>query len=911
MSRPAAPALWWAAPRRLARTPGWLALVLVATTLLVASVAAPPLFVRTARTTALDTGLRAAAGSPFGPGSADLRVVWDAFLPPQDLQVVLDRLAALPGYGEPDLGAAGFGQSRMRRAYALANGHRSPASVFYHDGAVERLGGDPDADGVWLSDTTAAELGVEPGDQVSLGMIDTFFEGKPTVARTTLLGTYPTPEGSVLPTALADLPASDRWLVPFEPDRPGVGAPLAITNLATMQRIAMRVFENVVFTADLLLDQDLTPSQAAAAARGVAAVGRESVDLASDLGSSLRNGEPEPARLDIATGLPDIVAGAETTADTARVQVRPYAVGGQLLAVLLLAAAWVLLGLSRRREQLLASGLGLRPGELALLGALEVVPVCLVAVPLGLGLGVLGVSTAGPSEDAGIDLGTADLVRAGTASGLALVVVAAVAGATAFAVDRQARLSRLGGRRISVPWGAAVIVATVVLAIAVLTLDPAERSRTPLAIVLPLLVATSVAVIVTRAAALLAGRWRLRSRPGSARWLAGRRSGTVLREVSALAAVVAVALGMFAYTLAVQRGIDDGVADKTAALAGARSSIEVADDFRGQGRRVAVTAPAPGTSIVWRHGVVVPPRFGEQPLMAIDPETFADVADWGASGDLAAGRSLVPRLAEEAEGVPVIIVGDSDLEPGDQAALDFNSEGVQVPIQVVGVVDAFPGSESQPNDYTVVISSRRIFPLVPKTIDPRRKGASRGDAGAFSSWVWSPGSTTELRDTLRGARVAVDGDVVTADGLRVENGLVASTWAAAYVAALGGVVLVLGFAAALVLALRLADRDAVSDVLLRRVGFSTGELARSRAWEVARAVMVALVAAGLSVGVLVVAPTMIDATTAIAPLARPRPGWPDALTLAAVLVAIVLVSWLVGARRAARRRTAEVLRAGG
>ncbi|HYF72577.1 MAG TPA: hypothetical protein VD864_07135, partial [Nocardioides sp.] len=119
MNRPAAPALWWAAPRRLARTPGWLVLVLVATTLLVASVVAPPLFVATARTTALDTGLEAASGAPFGPTSADLRVTWDAFLPPQDLQVVRDRLAALPGYGDPELGAAGFGQSHMRRAVVL------------------------------------------------------------------------------------------------------------------------------------------------------------------------------------------------------------------------------------------------------------------------------------------------------------------------------------------------------------------------------------------------------------------------------------------------------------------------------------------------------------------------------------------------------------------------------------------------------------------------------------------------------------------------------------------------------------------------------------------------------------------------------------------------------------------------
>ena len=40
-------------------------------------------------------------------------------------------------------------------------------------------------------------------------------------------------------------------------------------------------------------------------------------------------------------------------------------------------------------------------------------------------------------------------------------------------------------------------------------------------------------------------------------------------------------------------------------------------------------------------------------------------------------------------------------------------------------------------------------------------------------------------------------------------------------------------AAALLLAVRLADRDRVSDVLLRRMGFSARDLALSRTWEVA------------------------------------------------------------------------------
>jgi hypothetical protein len=54
----------------------------VASTLLVGSVVAPPLFAATAGSSALDSGLRASAGNSYGPESGDLRVVWDGVLDP-------------------------------------------------------------------------------------------------------------------------------------------------------------------------------------------------------------------------------------------------------------------------------------------------------------------------------------------------------------------------------------------------------------------------------------------------------------------------------------------------------------------------------------------------------------------------------------------------------------------------------------------------------------------------------------------------------------------------------------------------------------------------------------------------------------------------------------------------------------
>ncbi|MGY2702191.1 hypothetical protein [Nocardioides sp. HB32] len=907
MTRPAAHALWRAAPLRLARTPGWGALVLVAVTLFVASVVAPSLFVETARSTALADGLRASAGGPFGDQSGDLRVTWDGVV--QDLDPLLDPLAALPAYGDPTVTALGVGQSQSTKPVAVANGATAPAVLWYHDGAIPALGGDDDTDGVWLSSDTAAALGLRVGDPLKVGMVQVFLGDSRTLRETVLAGTYDTAPGSVLPTQLANLPGADRWFLPQDPVNPSLVTPLAIVSRATFDHLAPKVREKPFYVADLLLDPDVTPEEATAAVAASAAYGDAAFDGSTEMSAQLAGAKPAPATLDVISGLPTIAGAADATATSAREQVRPYALGGQVLAGLLLVAAWVLLGLSRRREQLLVSGLGLRPIELILLAALEALLACLLAVPAGLALAHLGVVAAGPPTDAGVPFTRDGLVRAAVGAGIGLVMIALTAGFSALATDRLDRLSRLGRSRVAVPWGTALVVVTVVVTFAVLTVETSDRATTPLTSAFPFLVTASLTMVVIRAAARLRARRSTRARPGTSRWLAARRTGPVLHEVVALSAVVAVALGLFAYTLTVHRGIDEGVADKTAALAGVATTIEVAEDFRGQGSAVAVRPPVDGSTIVWRRNVSLGPDQSGIPLMAIDSGSFADVADWGGSGDLDAGRALVPRLPRKEEGVPVILAGDTHLEAGAKTVIDLDTV-LTIPVYVVGVVPAFPGSETEPGTVTVVVDSLRLFKIVTPDLDPRGKGATSDLPGALTSILWSRAAPPDLRAQLDDAGIASDGVVETATQARIENGLVASTWAAGYVLALGGVVLALALAAGLVLALRLSDRDTVSDVLLRRMGYRSADLARARAWEVGYAVATAVVAALLAAAVVVLMPSSIDAAAGIPPLAHPRPEPADLLWLLGVLVVLVLVAWLVGTLLTRRRPAAEVLRAG-
>ncbi|WP_395692975.1 hypothetical protein [Nocardioides sp.] len=912
MTRSALPPLWRAAPTRLTRSPGWLLLVLAAATLFVGSVVAPPLFVATARATALADGLAATAGTPYGQDSGDLRVTWDATLADTAEEGVLARLAGLPSYGDPVLTGAGTAQSVSKRAVAVANGRESRAVLWTHDGAVAALGGDPASDGVWLSADAARDLGIGVGDRFRLGLIDSFFHDEHTMAPVVLAGTYDTAAGTTLPAALAGLPDADRWFLPIDPQSPGTPAPMAIVGKQTFDRLARRVAAEPFYVADLRLDPDVTPAAAHRAVDAVESLSDDAYDGSSDLRAQLMTSRPEAAELSVATGLPVVVEAADATATSARDQVRPYAVGGEVLAAVLLVAAWVLLGLSRRREQLLATGVGLRPLERAGLAAAEALPACLLAVPAGLALAHLGVAVAGPGAVPSGPLASDQVQRAGWAAVVALALLTLTAGLAALTADRLDRVSRLGRGGAAIPWGSAVLVATVVVAVAVVTVDVGRRSSTPLTTVFPFLVAASVAVLVLRGLAWLRSRGRSRARPGSPRWLAGRRSGPVVREVGALAGVVAVALGLFAYTLAVQRGIEEGVADKTAALSGATTTIELTDELRGHGTARAVDPPVANSTAVWSRGASLPPVFGEIPVLAVDPASFAAVADWGGSGELDRGRDLLPRLARPAKGLPVIIAGDTDLEAGDQALLDFTSQA-EVPIYVLGVVDAFPGSASGAGSTTVVADSARLFRLLgrtPPAIDPRLRHATSEDVGAFTSTLWSTRSVADLRHEMARARLGTDGAVTTAGQARVSQGLVAATWAGGYVLALGTVTLALALAAGLVLALRLSDRDAVSDVLLQRMGYRPGDLARARAWEVGYAVGAGVLAAAVATTVLVLGPSTIDAVAGVPPLTRPRAAVTDAVALVAVLVALVMVAWLLGTVLARRRQAAEVLRAG-
>ena len=728
-------------------------------------------------------------------------------------------------------------------------------------------------------------------------------------------GTFDRADGSALPVQLAGDPGISARDLAWDPDRPGEGRPLMIADRATFGALVRKIHQQPLWTADLALPADVTPQQAHEAVAAVQRLGRRAFDDTTPLAAATNTARPRATRLSIASGLPDIVTGARETAATVRDQVAAFVGAGVVLAIVVVCAAAVLLGRSRRLEQDLLSGLGMRPREVAALTALELLGPAVVGAVAGAGVAALLVAHARTSRsDHQLGAGGRPADRAGRA-----------------ARDRAGRPPAPGSRRGAPTAGpprrgsarsgdgcrgrSSLLVATVVTTVAVLGTDVARRPASPLAVVFPLLVAASVALLVLRGLERAGVRRWVRARVGSPRWLAGQRARTTAGDAAAITLSLAVGLAVLGYALAVHRGVTEGIDDKVAAQVGARTVVELADELAGPANRRPQQAVSPvhGGTVVYRGQARLPPAFGNQAVLAVDSRTFADAADWGGSGVLSRGRGALADLPGRRAALPVILAGDTDRRVGDHGTLNFYDEW-SAPYVVVAVVPAFPGSEAigGSGEVTVVAEAQRLLRYMPRPLDPRLRSPRGADvAGGFSTWVWStkaprPGG----RGAGRGAHHAA--------GTRCCAATPPPTpiWSPpagppGYVVALGGFALLIVAAATLVLAVRLADRDAVSDVLLRRMSYRARDLAAARTWEVAFAVGSSLVAAAVAIVVLARGPSMIEPAARVPPLTRPLPGWTDAGLLLAACAVLVVVAGLIARRRAGARVPAEVLRGNG
>ena len=271
-------------------------------------------------------GWHAVEQDAFTGASANLRVTWDAVLPPASERFVRRQLAALPVYGPPVVTGIGSAESRGSTPFVAAGAAVQPSALYYRDGAVERLGGTAGSRGVWLATDVADALGVQVGDPVRVGLKVLNFGVAG--ATTVVAGTFDRADGSALPVQLAGDPGISARDLAWDPDRPGEGRPLMIADRATFGALVRKIHQQPLWTADLALPADVTPQQAREAVAAVQRLGRRAFDDTTPLAAATNTARPRATRLSIASGLPDIVTGARETAATVRDQVAAFVGAG-------------------------------------------------------------------------------------------------------------------------------------------------------------------------------------------------------------------------------------------------------------------------------------------------------------------------------------------------------------------------------------------------------------------------------------------------------------------------------------------------------------------------------------------------------------------------------------------------------
>ncbi|MBS2936515.1 hypothetical protein KDN32_02025 [Nocardioides sp. J2M5] len=929
--------LWRAAPGRLLRDPAGLSLMVVILAVVGLTAAAGPLHDEAVGDGALRTVLAAVPdrapanqravvrlNAAVGPGVP----VWDA--------AVAD-LDAIPGLGPPRVTAQSISpelhprllygpvgpQLRTARGRAAVRlfAVADPASAVVPTG-----GAAPTGDGLWLPAPVAAELGVAAGDEVRVRVAG--IDDAPKAVAVPVAGTYEvagdgrtpvSPAGSRLWRELADEG------FPTDSDLETLRAHLAVADLDTVGALATAIGDDLLWSAQLAPVADrprLAPMRTTAQeVRDVRQVlaGRRDLD---DLPASVRPG--------LASGIEQVVGDADELAAATRRGTAVTTRAGLALALVLVLAATGLALARRRREVALAAGTGRHPASTGLLHAVELLPAAVVGGLAGWWLArrLVGLAVPGIVPSAAAIRESAVWAVGAVAAGL----VVAAGGAAVVAWSGARRLS--GHPPARAPWRVVLVVAAAAATTGLLT-RPAATSDPlgPLDLLVPSLVVAAVVAVGTRVAyALLrtrAGRGRRPGRTGLAPWLARRRLGAPDAARELTTTVAATGLGLLVFSVAALASLDDTLADRAAVAVGADTVHRVPASWvldpdapvqaePGELGRPpdpddvpdARVPPLPdGLSTVWRTRPVVGTTGLRLEVMAIDPDSLVDAADWGApGGPVDDSRALLPDLASDGGPVPALLVGDVgslDVEVGSVLTLD--TRFFPVIVQVVAAPDAFPGVGAGPA--TLVVDAG-AFLGEGGNDDPRLRPSPQAqfvDTREFRTDLWAAPGTDPLA-VLSAAEVEPD-LVGSVDQARAAPAWVAATESRRYQVGLGALLGLLGVAAVALGAVRAARRAPAADRVLALVGARAGAPARARVLEVVVVVAVCLAVAVVAVlAVRPLGPVLLepgDGGLPDAALELPAVAWWTAAGWLATSLAVAVGSSLLVA---SDRSGAEVLR---
>jgi putative ABC transport system permease protein len=855
------------------RQRAWSALVLAAFVVLAAACAAGPMFAEASGNAAFQARRDAVPVTARQADAPVVRLSANVGHGSIDQAAVLDSVRSVPGLNAPRLTGASIGAELVSGVFwestAGAGSRRERARLFAVETPAAELVpvGIPVAgDGLWLPAPVAAELGVRPGDRivVTVGM---GIKGKRHRTPATVTGVYAVDVDGRLP---ADPPGSRTWAL-RQGDTPGdteyrtLPAYLLIGDVATVERLAAAVDDQLLWTAEADLAPGVTLAEARRSADGVEALRRTYASALPAEGDS-------PLNLRFASGIGRLVGTAQATTDAVRQRTRPVewaAIGVGLASVLAVA---LLSARRREREVRHAVAVGVPPASVGGLWLIEHLLPALLGSALGWLVAWQLVARLGPPGA----LAESPAPAAWAAGAGVLGGLVAVAGVATAAAARRVRPAPPAMPRRALPWGALVVVVALVAAGGLAGSSGTAGAARGVDLLAPLLVLAAAGVIAGAVPGLLVSRRRAGAAPpGSpARavlWLARRRLGAGGAERRLAVMVVTAGLGMLLFALCAVQATAGVTADRVAVAAGAEGVATIAGSWELDPAAVVVppsdpldppregpvpgvrTPPLPaGNTVVWRADITTPLDDTQRDLLLVDPGRIRQVALWGRGTDLAAARTALAALeAGVPDGpvpdgpVPVIAVADPAAAGLDtvQVTLGYESRA----LTVVARVPAFPGLRDRP---MYVAPAEALFAGLGDA-DPRLRPRSALDQNPLflRTYLWSAAGPAGI-NAVTGPRGIRPERVDSAAVLRQGDAYVAAGRARGYQVAVAGYLALLAVLTLCVYAQRTAATRRPADLMLARVGLGRARVARARALEFALLAAVAFAAAVAGVAAL-------------------------------------------------------------
>lgn len=878
---------WTRAPLLPFRQPAVILAVVGAALILACASASAALFLSSASSESLHRILAQQCADAAHPTVRATGVVSDPSRPVVGARTALqprrvadgDVRAAMSGAGLADPYPVRFSeQAPQVVAGAQAKGGR----LFFRPGATEQItpiGRSLPGAGVWLPDGLATRLSVAVGGTVDLTIGGADGGGAGTAR---VVGIY---------RNLFEEPIRPYWcsydtlfVNSSYGDDTSAPPPLVLTtDSATFTRLrdgyggsSTESWVSPVGTDDLTLSEAEQIAGRQSAAYGAA-------------------GLPEPTDFaDRNSGTGQLPAFAERVGlirDGLRGPVLPIALGGSLLALLLVGAAGSYWADRRAREVRLLSSRGVGPAALALKAVLELALPAVVGTVLGWLLARWLVAALGPSP-------LLDAAAPGQAGLTALVALAAGMALLALVAGLRSRAATerpVGARRTwaaALPWELLLLAAALLCWLrlrsgAAVTVDDGIAQINLLVVAFPLLFLVGAAVLVVRLLALLLprlGRAAGRLSPG---WYLAARRVTASRVVSVvLLAAASTPIAVLVYAAALTQTSQYTLDAKAGLINGSSVAVQSVDPIA----RTPATDAA-GTVVVRYLYGAVDGQPGDVTVLAVDPDTFTGTAFWD---DRFASRPLPELMAALKAGggdVPAVVIADGPAFP---ATFELGLGRTRVDVAVAARADYFPGRRVPAP--MVVVDRARLGEVDPYA-GTLNELWSRGDAGAAQAAV-----------VAQDARVYV---VSSQDSVFEVANFLGVSWTFGYLSALAALVGLVAIGG-LMLYLETRQRTRTASYALgRRMGLTRATHLRSLLAELGVLLGLAwVVGAALAWAAVLMVYGRLDIDTDRPPpplLTVPTAAFAGSLVAVAVVVGLAAL-W--AQRSADRADVAEVLRLG-